>query len=255
MPTVRDGLLAAAACLGFGLLVSPAAAAEIRVSAAASLTEALQEASAAWIAQGGEPVAFNFGASSLLARQIEEGAPADLFFSADEVKMDGLGAKELIDRKTRKSLLSNSLVVVVAKERGAPVAAPEDLLKPEVRAIALAETRSVPAGIYAREYLTRKGLWDRLSGRVVPTENVRAALAAVEAGNADAAIVYRTDALISKKVAVACEVPVSDGPKISYPAAVLTAAKNPAGARGFLAFLESPVGTTIFRRYGFLLPK
>lgn len=255
MPTVRDAVLAAAACLGLGLFASPAGAAEIRVSAAASLTEALQEASATWIAQGGEPIAFNFGASSLLARQIEEGAPADLFFSADEAKMDGLAAKELIDRKTRRSLLSNSLVLVVAKERGASVASPEDLLKPGIRAIALAETRSVPAGIYAREYLTRKGLWDRLSGRVVPMENVRAALAAVEAGNADVAIVYRTDALISKKVVVACEVPVSEGPKISYPAAVLTAAKNARGARGFLAFLESPAGTALFRRYGFLVPR
>ncbi|MCA1581532.1 MAG: molybdate ABC transporter substrate-binding protein [Acidobacteria bacterium] len=254
MPTVRSTILAGA-CLGLGLFASRAPTAEIRVSAAASLTDALQEASAAWRARGGEPIAFNFGASSLLARQIEEGGPADLFFSADEAKMDGLAAKGAIDRNTRKSLLSNSLVFVVAKERGSSVVAPEDLLKPGIRAIALAETRSVPAGIYAREYLTRKGLWDRVSGRVVPTENIRAALAAVEAGNADVAVVYRTDALISKKVAIAWEVPVPDGPKISYPAAVLTTAKNAAGARGFLAFLQSPAGTAIFRRHGFLIPK
>ena len=249
----RDAGLALAACLASVLSAGRVGAAEIRVSAASSLTEALQDASAAWARQGGEDVVFNFGASSLLARQIAEGAPADLFLSADEARMDDLASKNLIDPRTRKTLLSNTLALVVARDRGAAVAFPEDLLRPEVRTIALGETRSVPAGVYAREYLVRKGLWDRVASKVVPTENVRAALSAVESGNADAAIVYRTDALVSKRVRVVFEVPAAEGPRISCPGAVLTGAKNPNGGRRFLDFLASPAGTAIFRRYGFLV--
>ncbi|MEO8432120.1 MAG: molybdate ABC transporter substrate-binding protein [Acidobacteriota bacterium] len=244
-----------ALALAFGMAAAPVRAAEVRVSAASSLTEAIQEASAAWAGQGGDPVVFNFGASSLLARQIAEGAPADLFFSADEARMDDLAARNLIDGKSRKSLLSNTLVFVVSAERGAAVASPEDLLKSEIQTIALGETRSVPAGIYAREFLEKKGLWDRVRGKVVPTENVRAALAAVEAGNADVAVVYKTDAMISKKVRVAHEVSVSDGPRISYAAAVLAGAKNAEGARRFLAFLGSPSGIAVFQKHGFLVAK
>ncbi len=253
MRILRYEALAFAVCLGFAASTGRLGAAEVRVSAASSLTEAVQEASAAWARQGGDMVVLNFGASSLLARQIAEGAPADLFFPADEARMDELAAANLLDRKTRTSLLSNTLVFVVSRDRAPAVASPEDLLKPDVRTIALGETRSVPAGIYARHYLLQKGLWERVKGKVVPTENVRAALAAVEAGNADVAIVYRTDALVSKKVRVALEVPASEGPHISYPAAVLAHAKNPAGARRFLEFLASPAGLAIFRRHGFLV--
>lgn len=232
----------------------PGDAPEISVSAASSLTEAMQESAAAWQKAGGERVVLNFGASSLLARQIEEGVPADLFLSADEAKMDDLDKKNLVVRETRRSLLSNTLVIVVAEKGGLAIASAGDLARPAVRVLALAEPRSVPAGIYAREYLVSKGLWDRVSARVVPTENVRAALAAVESGNADAAIVYRTDALVSKKVRVAYEVPIADGPRISYPVAVVKSARNPEGARRFLAFLASAEGLTIFRRHGFLVP-
>jgi molybdate transport system substrate-binding protein len=230
------------------------ASGQILVSAASSLTESLQEASGAWAERGGQPVTFNFGASSLLARQIAEGAPADLFLSADEARMDDLEKRGLLVAGTRRSLLSNTLVIVVAKDGGAAIAGPKDLAAPAIRAIALGETRSVPAGIYAREYLERKKLWDAVAARVVPSENVRAALAAVESGNADAAIVYRTDALVSKKVRAAYEVPRADGPKISYPGAVLRDTKNGAEARRFLAFLESPQGRQIFERHGFLFP-
>ena len=232
----------------------PGDASEVSVSAASSLTEAMQEFAAAWQKAGGERVVLNFGASSLLARQIEEGAPADLFLSADEAKMDDLDKKNLVVRETRRSLLSNTLVIVVAEKGSPAIASAEDLARPAVRVLALAEPGSVPAGIYAREYLVKKGLWDRVSARVVPTENVRAALAAVESGNADAAIVYRTDALVSKKVRVAYEVPLADGPRISYPVAVVKSARNPEGARRFLAFLASADGLAIFRRHGFLVP-
>jgi molybdate transport system substrate-binding protein len=235
------------------LLATPAHAADLTVFAAASLTDALEEIGTAYEKAGGGKVALNLGASSTLARQIEEGAPADLFLSADEAKMDALEKRGLILAGTRRSVLSNTLVIVVPADSGSKIATPKDLAA--VRTLALAEPQSVPAGIYAREYLTRLGLWDKVAGKVVPTENVRAALAAVEAGNADAAIVYKTDAGISKKVKVAYEVPLAEGPKISYPFAVVAESKQKAAAKRFLAYLESKPALAVFRKHGFLVQK
>ena len=208
---------------------------EVHVYAAASLTDALREIGAAYERQTGERVVFNFAGSSALARQIRQGAPADLFLSADEAKMDAVAAAE------RTSVLSNTLVIV-----GSGIRTPHDLVG---RRVALAEPSSVPAGIYAREYLTRIGIWSAVAPNVVPTANVRAALAAVESGNVDAAIVYRTDA----RRGFACEIPRSDGPRISYPFAVLRDADNPAGARRFLAYLTSRPSLAVFERHGFLI--
>src|SRR5262249_55867345 len=147
-----------------------------------------------------DKIVFNFGASSFLARQIREGAPADIFFSADEAKMDDLERDGLVLKETRRSLLSNSLVIVVAAENAAAVSCPRDLATDKVKRLVLAEPKTVPAGIYAKEYLEGQRLWSAVEPKVIPTENVRAALAAVEAGNVEAGIVYKTDAAISKKV-------------------------------------------------------
>jgi molybdate transport system substrate-binding protein len=228
-------------------------AAEIRLSAAASLTEALKEIGSAYEKQTNDKILFNFGASSFLALQIEQGAPADIFFSADEAKMDALEKKGLIDKSTRKSLLSNALVIVVAAEQGVAISAPRDLLNKKTKRLALAETKTVPAGIYAKEFLQKQNLWSSLEQKIVPTENVRGALAAVEAGNADAAIVYKTDAAISKKVRVAYEVPPRDNPAISYPIALIKDAKNPVAAKKFLQQVESAESTAVFRKYGFIV--
>ena len=110
-------------------------------------------------------------------------------------------------------------------------------------------------GIYSKEYLTKLGLWDKLAPKVVPTQNVRASLAAVESGNVEAGFVYKTDALISDKVKVACEIPANAGPAIRYPVAVLTTSKEPAAAKKFLAYLESEPALAVFRKYGFLVAK
>src|SRR5436190_17912786 len=189
-------------------------AGEVTVFAAASLTDSLKEIAATYEKQSGDKIAFNCGASSMLARQIEEGAPADIFFSSDEAKMDGLEKMGLILKETRKSRLSNSLVIVVAAQEGAPITNPKDLATDKVKRLALAEPKTVPAGIYAKEYLQKQNLWTTVEAKVIPTENVRAALAAVEAGNVEAGIVYKTDAAISKKVTVAYEVPAKDNPPI-----------------------------------------
>ena len=230
-----------------------AQAAEITVFAAASLTDSLKEIAATYEKQTGDKVLFNFGASSLLARQIEEGAPADIFFSADEEKMDALDKKGLILKDTRKVRLSNSLVIVVASERGAAVETPKDLASDKVKRLALAEPKTVPAGIYASAYLRKQNLWTAVESKVVPTENVRAALAAVEAGNAEAGIVYKTDAAISKKVKIAYEVPPADNPAISYPLAVLKEAKNPEAANRFVKQLNSEAGGQVFKKFGFIV--
>ena len=229
-------------------------AATVNVFAAASLTDTLQDISREYAKNSSDKIVFNFAASSTLARQIEAGAPADIFFSADEAKMDHLQKQGLIDPATRRSRLSNALVIIVAADAGAALSSPSDLLKPSVKRVALGDPRAVPVGIYAREYLEQKGLWQGLQPKLVITENVRAALAAVESGDADAGIVYKTDALISKKVKIAVLVPPAQGPKISYPVALVKDAKAPEPARKFLNYLDSPDAANIFERYGFILP-
>jgi molybdate transport system substrate-binding protein len=228
------------------------AAGEITVFAAASLSDALRELAAIHEKATGDTVRLNLGASSLLARQIKEGAPADLFLSADEAKMDDLAKADLIDPATRRRLLSNTLVIVVAADSEVKLASAQDLTRATVRRLALAEPETVPAGIYARDYLQECGVWEAVRRKIVPTENVRAALAAVESGNVDAGIVYQTDALISKKVRVAWAVPPSEGPRISYPVAVVKGGGNPDAAKCFLARLVSPAGKSVFAKYGFI---
>jgi molybdate transport system substrate-binding protein len=229
--------------LAFLFLTTAVAAAEVRVFAAASLREAVEEIAASYKP---DRIVFSFGASSMLARQIQEGAPADLFLSADEAKMSALVTQGLV--KQRVSVLSNSLVVVVPKRGGKNVTSPRQL--PTLGRIALAEPSSVPAGIYAREWLRRLGLWERIRPNVIPTDNVRSALAAVESGNVDAAIVYKTDARISKEVRVAYEVPHAETPSISYPFGIVN--DTPA-ARRFFAHLRSKAALSIFAKHGFIV--
>ena len=240
-----------------GTLAASAAVrgAELNVFAAASLKEALEEIAAGYERESGDRIIFNFAASSTLARQIDQGAAADLFFSADQAKLDGLEKKGLLLAGTRRTLLSNTLVIIVAADAGGAPKSAADLAGPAVKRLALAEPATVPAGIYAREYLEKQGLWEAVKDKVVPTENVRGALAAVESGNVEAGIVYRTDALISKKVKIAVEVPAAEGPKISYPLAVLKDAKDPESAGKFAACLAGAPARVVFEKFGFVVVK
>ena len=230
----------------------PLRAATVLVFAAASLTESLQEIAAAYEKQSGDKIVFNFAASGTLARQIEEGAPADIFFSADEAKADALEKKGLLVKETRKSLLGNSLVIVTPPDSAA-IQSPSDLTNAAVKRVALGDPRIVPAGTYAKAYLEKSGLWAGVEPKVVPCENVRAVLAAVESGNVDAGVVYKTDAAISKKVKVAFEVPAADGPKISYPAALVANAPQPDAAKKFLGCLTGSEADAVFARHGFIV--
>jgi molybdate transport system substrate-binding protein len=249
------GFLALASMVSFAAVPVHAADGkpEVTVFAAASLTDALGEIAASYEKENGVHIVLNFGASSTLSRQIREGAPADLFLSADEVQMNALEGKKLLKAGSRRNVLSNSLVVVVPNDSELKIAKTADLASSRIRALALAEPQSVPAGVYAKEVLRRQGLWSKVIDRVVPTENVRAALAAVESGNVDAGIVYKTDAQISKKVKIAYEIPAAETPRILYPFAVLAEAKDAKASEKFLAYLESEAGLAVFRKYGFLI--
>ncbi len=228
-------------------------AAEIQVFAAASLTDALKEIAPEFEKDTGHKVLFNFGASSTLARQIQEGAPADIFFSADEAKMNSLEQRNLILTNSRRSLLSNSLVIVVAVDSPIRLLSARELADDSIKRIAIAEPNTVPAGIYAKEYLQAQGIWAQITGKLVPTENVRGALAAVESGNVEAGIVYKTDALLSRKVKVVLEIPPKEGPKISYPIAALRESSNQPAALDFLGYLGSPAARRIFEKFGFIV--
>lgn len=242
--------LAALALLALGVTDRPA---EVHVYAAASLTDALQEIARTYERTSGDRIIFQFAASSILARQIEQGAPADLFLSADELKMDALAAKGLIDRASRVSLLSNTLAIVVPSTDGQHLIRPRDLTERRFASIAVAEPSTVPAGIYARTWLTRLGIWKAIAPKVVPTDNVRAALAAVASGNVDAAIVYRSDMVGATRVRIAYAVPRLEGPVISYPFAAVTGSEHPAQAKRFLAYLRTNAAREVFVRHGFLV--
>jgi len=230
-------------------------AAEVTVFAAASLTDALKEISASYEEQSGDKIVFNFGASSLLERQIEEGAPADIFFSADEPKMDALEKKDLILKETRKSRVSNSLVIVTSADSDLKITSPADLAGSKIRRIALADPKAVPAGVYAKAFLEKEKLWLDVEPKVVPVDNVRAALAAVESGNIEVGMVFKTDAVISKKVKIAYEVPTNIGPKISYPVAVTKNARQVESAKKFANYLGSDDAAKNFTKYGFIVLK
>jgi len=227
-------------------------ATEVNVYAAASLTDVLKEIAANYEKQNSDKIVFNFGASSLLARQITEHAPADIFFSADEAKMDDLHKAGLIVNDTRRDMLSNSLVIVVPNDSKLTITSPDDLLA-KTQKIGIADPRAVPAGIYTKEYLSGIGLWDKLESKIVPTENVRAALAAVESSNVDAGFVYKTDADISKQVKIAFSVPTEKGPAIRYPVAIVKESKNKLAAENFLRYLQSDNARKLFERYGFIV--
>jgi molybdate transport system substrate-binding protein len=221
---------------------------EVVVFAAASLTDALREIGAAFERTTGHRLVFSFGASSTLARQIQAGAPAQVLISADRTQMDLLERAGLVRVADRIDLLSNRLVVIVPAASPLALRSASDL--GAARRIALADPEAVPAGVYARQWLEKLGLWTTLRERVVPTLDVRAALAAVASAAADAGVVYRTDAATSTRVRVAFEVAEGEAPRIVYPAAAVAHAGAP--ARAFVVSLRSAEASAVFTRLGFV---
>lgn len=237
------------------MLAATGASADVTVFAAASLKGGLDDAAAAWTAETNIDVRLSFAGSSALARQITQGAPADIFISASPDWMDVVEAEDLLAPMTRFNFLANKLVFI--GERGA-VAQP---LTPETDVVALlgegklamALVDAVPAGIYGRTALETLGLWRSVQDRVAQTDNVRAALALVAWGEASRGIVYATDAAAEPKVAVIATFPPESHPPIVYPVAQLKGAND--AAASFLAFLSSPRGLAFFAARGFLVPE
>jgi molybdate transport system substrate-binding protein len=226
----------------------------LHVAAAVSLTESLTAAVRQWERETGETVALNFAASNVLSRQIEEGAPTALFVSADTQQMERLVVRHLVEAAEVVPLVTNQLVVITPSDRPLHAPPPGGLADPSVTRIALGDPAAVPAGVYARQWLERIDLWPLVSARVVPTGSVRAALAAIEAGNADAAIVYRTDAIGRERVRIAYEVDPAHGPRVVYPAAVVTANAQSARAKALLTWLQTAEARRVFVEAGFGVP-
>ncbi len=246
-------LLRAATCAALLSLVAlPAAASGVTVFAAASLKTALDQIVTEWQAGGGAPVSVAYAGSSVLARQIEQGAPADMFLSADEAWMDSVEKAGVLKPASRADLLGNALVLVahdpaarpVLLDKGADLAG---LLGQGKLAMALVD--SVPAGIYGKQALSALGQWDRVAPQVAQADNVRAALALVSTGEAPYGIVYATDAVADHGVTVVGTFPEDSHVPIVYPVA-LTATAGPEAA-GFLAYLKGAKARAVFVAQGF----
>ena len=230
-----------------------ASAQDVRVGAAASLSNVLQTLGSAWAESGGGKVVGNYAASSALARQIEQGAPIDVFFSADLEWMDFLERKGLIEAGTRRNVAANTLVLVAPADRAQTVVISKGIdFKSKLAGgrLAVADPASVPAGKYAKEALTALGLWDQVSRDLAPAENVRATLALVARAEAPYGIVYATDAKVEPRVKVVAVFPSDSHKPIVYPAALIKGRATPA-ATSFLQFLQTDKARNILRDAGF----
>jgi molybdate transport system substrate-binding protein len=242
----------------FALQGAPQETASITVSAAISLKDALDELGPIFQLQqhrknggNGTAVTYNYGGSGTLARQIEQGAPVDVFFSAAEKQMDELATQSLIDADSRRDLVGNALVLIAPAQAAMNLHSFQDLTGPAVKNIALGETSTVPAGMYAQQTLEHLGLFAALQKKVVYAKDVRAVLTYVETGNADAGLVYQTDANTSKKIRVIAIAPPDSHDPILYPVAVLRDSKNKPAARAFVEFLQGADARAVFQKYGF----
>ena len=240
-----------------GLAHQPASAQEKTiVFAAASLTNAFQDIGAAYKEKTGKDVTFSFAASSALAKQLEQGAPAAIFASADLKWMDFTDGKGLTLKDTRVTPIGNSLVLIMPADKAKEVTIDKNFdwlafLGQDGR-IATGITDSVPIGIYAKTALTNLGQWDKVRGRIVGAESVRAALALVERGEAAAGIVYSTDAAVAKNVKIVATFPADSHPPVEYPFE-LVKGQDPPEAKAFFEFLVSPEAKAVYAKYGFVV--
>lgn len=230
-------------------------AADVTVYAAASLTNAIKDISTSWkAAHKDDEVKSSFAASSTLAKQIEAGAPAEIFASADLKWMDYLDQRNLIDKASRRSLLGNTLVLIAPAEKPLTLNVQKGTTLPEFSGkLCMGEPGSVPAGIYGKQALQNLGWWSGVEKRVVATEDVRTALAFVERAECPLGIVYETDARVSSKVVIAGRFPAGSHDPVIYPVALLP--KASASARDFFSYLQSPDAAAVFQRYGFTVLK
>lgn len=245
-------LLVAIACRVVIPTPTESRSSSLLIAAAASLKEALEELDPLF--EKTHPaitVNYNFAASGPLQQQIEQGAPVDLFISAASKQMDALQQKNLLVANSRRNLLTNRLVLVVPTNSSANLTNFWQLVNPTIKKISLGEPRSVPAGQYAEEVFKNLGIFNQIRPKFVYGNSVRNVLATVESGNADAGIVYQTDAKISKKVKTVATAPQNAHAPIVYPMAVIRASRHQSAAQSYAEFLTSPQAQRVFRRYEF----
>lgn len=224
----------------------------LTISAAASLTDVMNELFTMYQAQApGVSFVPNYGASGTLQAQIEEGAPADLFFSAAQKQMNALEENGLLLEDSRKDLLENKVVLIVPKDSAAGITSYEDAAGDKVKTIALGEPQGVPVGQYSEEIFTALGLLDQVKAKATYGSDVRQVLTWVESGEVDCGVVYATDAATSDKVTVVCEAPAGSCKPVIYPAAILKDSQNAGAAAQFLTFLSTDEAKAVFEKYGF----
>jgi molybdate transport system substrate-binding protein len=229
---------------------------EITISAAISLKNAFEDIGRIFQERNpGTKLLFNFGASGDLARQIEVGAPVDVFASAAQKNMDDLNQKDLIIRGTRKDFAGNRVVLIIPVESAIPLTSFNDLRKGEIQRIAIGNPKSVPAGRYAEEGLRYFHLWDVIKDRLILAENVRQVLDYVARGEVDAGMVYSTDAMVrAKEVRIVAEAPEQSHRPVVYPIAVVKGSKKEVLAREFIGVVTSKEGEKVLQKYGFKVP-
>lgn len=237
------------------LICTPlAAATELIVSAAASLTDAFQNIGNAYQSRyPDDKVTFNFAASDVLLQQIVQGAPADVFASADQIAMDKAVTAKAVATTTRADFAANQIVLVTARDSALPLRKLQDLTSAAVKRVTYGDPASVPAGRYTRSLLQQAGLWDAVAAKAVPANNVRQALHYVARGEVDAGFVFATDAAAQPDRVKVVARPASPT-AITYPIAVTAESRHPTEAARFVAFVRSPEGQRILARYGFLKP-
>ncbi len=225
---------------------------EIIVSAAASLQDSLDKIAVLYEKEHPDiDLVFNYGASGTLQKQIEQGAPADLFFSAGDKQMKALVDKGLIS--VSKELLKNQLVLVVPSDSKTPITTITQLTDKSFKKIAVGQPESVPAGQYAQQSLTAKNVWDTLQSKLVFAKDVRQVLSYVETGNADAGFVYKTDALTSSKVKIALTVGAHVHKAINYPVGIVKESDHQEEAKAFYSYVQTKEAGSIFTGFGFQL--
>jgi molybdate transport system substrate-binding protein len=222
----------------------------LTISAAASLQDAAEELKAMYTKDNPNvTITYNFGSSGTLQKQIEEGAPADLFISAGKKQMDALAEKDLIIEDSRKDLVGNDLVLIAGKD--STLAGFDELTSNKVGKISIGEPESVPAGKYAQEALTNMGLWDALQPKIVLAKDVRSVLTYVETGNVDAGLVYHSDALMGKNIKEVAIASDDTHKPIVYPIAIIKDTKNQTATKAFANFLSGSEAGQVFTKYGF----
>ena len=224
---------------------------ELSVFAAISLTDALSEIGTAFTAKSGVKIYYNFAASTTLQRQLEKGAPADVFISASPRQVIALEVGGLLEAESRQNLLTNGLVLVSDEDASISVESPANLAAPEISRIAIGHPSIVPAGAYAKEALTHFGLWETLHPKLIFGADVRATLAYVTSGNVDIAIVYKTDTVVSNYIKVLYQIPPEAYTPIIYPAVIMKDSSQKQLARRFITYLQSAEKRKIFEKHGF----